>query len=124
VCKGADLASLRFLSMLVLVYRSSGAYLIVFGQQIQFDFQNVASTCVLPLSGPTLSNLVAGQFLLFPHLATALTSLDARPLQELDNPLILIIEKKVSGMASIIPVLELALKVRSLKPAGSAAELA
>ncbi|GAQ86498.1 mitochondrial (or chloroplast) chaperonin-60 [Klebsormidium nitens] len=29
---------------------------------------------------------------------------------ELDNPLILIIEKKVSGMASIIPVLELALK--------------
>lgn len=36
----------------------------------------------------------------------------AFPVQELDNPLILIIEKKVSGMASIIPVLELALKVR------------
>lgn len=76
-----------------------------------------------PLFEPTLSNLVAEQFLLFPHLATALTSPDACPLQELDNPLILIIEKKVSGMASIIPVLELALKVRSLKPAGSACNL-
>ena len=36
--------------------------------------------------------------------------------QELDNPFVLVHEKKVSGLSAILPVLELALKVSPTPP--------